>query len=204
MLLYDSTGAPNPRRVKIFLAEKGIEVPIKEVTIMKGEHKTPEYRKIAPNGRLPALELDDGTVILETVAICRYFELTQPEPPLFGLGAVGQAQVDMWQRRMELELMMPMAMMFRHTHPAMAQLENQFEDFGKNQQKAVERSLKTLENRLAESPYIAGDHYSIADITAQCSLDFFLGLVRMELPESHTATRKWHEALSARPSAAQV
>ncbi|MGI9345026.1 MAG: glutathione S-transferase family protein, partial [Gammaproteobacteria bacterium] len=177
MLLYETKIAPNPRRVRIFLAEKGIEVPTKEIDLGKGEHKTPEYRQIAPNSRVPALELDDGTVILETVAICRYFDAQQPAPALFGEGQLGQALVEMWQRRMELELMFPLAFVFRHTHPGMAKLEAQNAEFATQQKKVVNRGLKALDERLQESAFLAGAHYSIADITAQVSLDFFLPLI---------------------------
>lgn len=200
MLLYDDTHAPNPRRVRIFIAEKGIEVPLRQVSIIKGEHRQPDYRKIASNARLPALELDDGTVILETVAICRYFEGEQPSPPLFGKDGKEQALVEMWQRRMELELFMPLALAFRHTHPAMATLENQFKDFGEAQLKYSKKSLQMLEQCLATSPYVAGEQYSIADITAQCALDFFLRFLNEDVPDSHKATIAWREGLAARPS----
>ena len=124
MKLYLTTGAPNPRRVKIFLAEKGIEVPTKEISIMEQEHKTEEYRKISPSSRVPALVLDDGTVILESMAICKYFELLNPEPSLFGKSELEQALIEMQSRRMELELMMSVAGAFRHLHPAFAKLPN--------------------------------------------------------------------------------
>ena len=201
MLLYDDTRAPNPRRVRIFLAEKGIDVPLRQVSIIKGEHRTDEYRKLSPNSRVPVLELDDGTVIHETVAICRYFECQKPQPALFGSGALGEALVEMWQRRMELELFMPLGMAFRHTHPGMAELEKQVPVFGELQRKVSRHGLATLEKRLRESPYIAGEEYSIADITALCALDFFMRLVREEIPSDHEATLKWHEQVSARPSA---
>lgn len=201
MLLYETKIAPNPRRVRIFLAEKGIEVPTKEIDLGKGEHKTPEYRQIAPNSRVPALELDDGTVILETVAICRYFDAQQPAPALFGEGQLGQALVEMWQRRMELELMFPLAFVFRHTHPGMAKLEAQNAEFATQQKKVVNRGLKALDERLQESAFLAGAHYSIADITAQVSLDFFLPLIRHELPPEYEATLNWRKRLAERPSA---
>ncbi len=123
MKLYDTSYAPNPRRVRIYLAEKGIEVPKVQVDLMKGEHRQEAYRKIAPNSRVPALQLDDGTVILESIAICRYFETLHPDPPLMGADAKDSAIVEMWQRRMEWELMLPMVLTFRNTHPAMAERE---------------------------------------------------------------------------------
>ena len=131
MKLYSTTGAPNPRRVRIFLAEKEIEVPIQEISIMEQEHKEENYKKISPSSRVPALVLDDGTVILESMAICRYFELLNPEPILFGNTELEQAVIEMQSRRMEMELMMSVAGTFRHTHPAFAKLENQIPEYGK-------------------------------------------------------------------------
>lgn len=174
---------------------------MEQVPIVERKNRSDEYLQISPNARVPALKLDDGTIILETVAICRYFETQQPQPPLFGQDGLEQAMVEMWQRKMELELFMPMAMVFRHTHPGMAAFENQFKEYGEAQVKMVDRSLKTLENRLSESPWLAGDNYTIADITAQCGLDFFMRLIRKEIPEDHKATKAWLQQLSDRPSA---
>ena len=123
MKLYDSKMAPNPRRTRIFLAEKGISVPTEQVDMMKMEHRSPEYTAINPLQRMPALVLDDGTVITESIAICRYFEAVQPEPPLFGVGAKEIAQVEMWNRRCEINFMANVAAVFRHLHPAMKELE---------------------------------------------------------------------------------
>ena len=131
MKLYTTTLAPNPRRVRIFMEEKGIEIPVQEISIMEGEHKQEEYKKISPSSKVPALELDDGTVITESMAICRYLELLHPEPALFGSSKVEQAKIEMESRRIELELMLPIASAFRHTHPAAAALENpQIEEYG--------------------------------------------------------------------------
>ena len=123
MKLYDSKMAPNPRRVRIFLAEKGIEVPIEQVDMMAKQHLTPEYTAINPLQRMPALELDDGTVISESIAICRYFEALRPQPALFGTGPKEIAVVEMWNRRCELNLLFTVAHVFWHTHPAMKELE---------------------------------------------------------------------------------
>ncbi|MEJ2432883.1 MAG: glutathione S-transferase, partial [Pseudolabrys sp.] len=123
MKLYDAGRAPNPRRTRIFLAEKGISVPAEQVDMMAMQHKTPEYTAINPLQRMPALELDDGTVITESIAICRYFEALHPEPSLFGQGAKELAEIEMWNRRCELNLMFPVAQVFRHSHPAMKELE---------------------------------------------------------------------------------
>lgn len=123
MKILQTKTAPNPRRVRIFLAEKRIEVPFDELDLMKGELKTPDFVKLNPMQRVPVLLLDDGTPIAETMAICRYFEETHPQPPLFGTGARERAIVEMWSRRMELNLLLCVAQAFRHLHPAMAQLE---------------------------------------------------------------------------------
>src|SRR3954451_8396479 len=123
MQLYEDPSAPNPRRVRIYLAEKGISVPRVAMDINKGEHKTPEFTALNPMQRTPALLLDDGTVITESIAICRYFEEAQPDPPLFGVGPVGKALVEMWQRRIEFGLLLTVAAAFRHLHPAMVEME---------------------------------------------------------------------------------
>jgi glutathione S-transferase len=198
--LYDNTHAISPRRVRIFLAEKGIEVPRVEVDLLKGEHKQADYRKIAPNSRVPALELDDGTVLLETVAICRHFERLQPDPPLMGVGALDEAVVEMWQRRMEFELMVPMAMTFRHTHPMMAQLEQQFPEFGEAQRSVATKRLQTLDGELADREFIAGDRYTIADITALASIDFFK-LAGFEIADAQHHLARWYQSVSSRASA---
>jgi len=201
MKLYDYQPAPNPRRVRIFLAEKGIEVPNVQVDIMKGEHKQPEYLKIAPNGLLPALELDDGTVLLESVAICRYFEGLQPEPALMGVDPLDTAIVEMWQRRMEIELMLPMAMAFRNTHPLMAKAQRQFPDYGEAQREAANKRLTVLDGELADREFIAGERYTIADITALATIDFFTQLAGFEIADDQKNLKRWHDAVSSRPSA---
>lgn len=199
MKLYSTTGAPNPRRVRIFLAEKGLEVSIKEISIMEGEHKTEEYRKISPSSRVPALVLDDGTVILESMAICRYFELLNPEPALFGKTELEQALIDMQSRRMELELMMSVAGTFRHTHPAFSKLENQMPEYGEVQKKAAERRLRLLDRELKEREFIAGPTYSVADITALCAIDF-CAPAKIEIPESLGNLNRWIKDIKRRPS----
>ncbi len=201
MKLYDSTMAPNARRVRIFLAEKGIEVPLAPIDIMAGEHKGAEYRKIAPNSRVPALELDDGTVILETMAICRYFEGLQPDPPLMGVDTLDAAIVEMWQRRMELELFLPMGMAFRHTHPVMSALEEQVPEFGEKQRTIANQRLSLLDEELAGKEFIAGDRYTVADITALTAIDFFK-LAGFEIKDDQKHLAAWHQAVSSRPSAA--
>ena len=202
MKLYDGGRAPNPRRVRVFLAEKGIDVPLVPVDMGALGHREPEIASRNPLRRLPVLELDDGTVLTESVAICRYFEELHPEPPLFGEGALGRAKVEMWQRRMELNLMFPVAQAFRHIHPAMKEWEvPQVPEWGEaNKPKAIE-FLGMLDAELAGREFAAGDEYSIADVTGLVALDF-MKPARIALPEELANVRRWHAALSARPSAA--
>src|SRR5215212_11953975 len=158
MKLYEEPRAPNPRRVRIFLAEKGISVPRVSININKMEHKTPEFAALNPLQRTPALELDDGTVIAESVAICRYFEEVQPDPPLFGVGALEKALVEMWQRRIEFGLLGAVAAAFRHLHPAMAEMEvPQMPEWGEaNKAKAI-AFLRILDAHLAGSRFVRGE-----------------------------------------------
>ncbi|MCV0350366.1 MAG: glutathione S-transferase [Nitratireductor sp.] len=201
MKLYDGGRAPNPRRVRIFLAEKGIEVPIVPVDMGALEHKSETLTRLNPLQRLPVLELDDGTVLAETVAICRYFEALHPEPALFGKGALGMAQVEMWQRRVEMHLFFPVAQAFRHLHPAMKDWEvPQVGEWGEaNKPRALE-FLTYLNAELADRPFIAGDDYSIADITGLSSVDF-MKLARISIPDGLDHVMRWYHTVAGRPSA---
>lgn len=201
MKLYDGGRAPNPRRVRIFLAEKGIEVPIVPVDMGALEHKSETLTRLNPLQRLPVLELDDGTVLTETVAICRYFEALHPEPALFGKGALGMAQVEMWQRRVEMHLFFPIAQAFRHLHPAMKDWEvPQVGEWGEaNKPRALE-FLTYLNGELADRPFIAGDDYSIADITGLSSVDF-MKLARISIPDGLDHVMRWYHTVAGRPSA---
>ena len=201
MKLYDGGRAPNPRRVRIFLAEKGIEVALVPVDMGAMGHRSEEIATRNPLRRLPVLELDDGTILTESVAICRYFEELYPDPPLFGVGALGRAQVEMWQRRMELNFMMAVAQAFRHIHPAMKEWEvPQIAEWGEaNKPKEIE-FLAILDRELQGREFIAGDAYSIADITGLVGVDF-MKPARIEVPAEFGNVRRWYEAVSARPSA---
>ena len=201
MKILQTKTAPNPRRVRIFLAEKGIEVPFEEVDLMKGELKTPDFVKLNPMQRVPVLILDDGTPIAETMAICRYFEETQPQPALFGTGARERAIVEMWSRRMELNLLLCVAQAFRHLHPAMAQLEvPQVAEWGEANKPRVLEVLGFMNQELAGRRYIAGDAFSIADITALVAVDF-MRVARIQRPAELKNLERWHSEVSARPSA---
>jgi len=203
MKLYDNKMANSPRKVRMFLAEKKItNVEMVEINMMEGEHKTPEYRAIAPNSRIPALQLDDGTVIMESTAICRYLESLHPEPNLFGESPIEIASIEMWQARIFNELMIPLAMGFRHLHPAMSALETQNKEYGETQKNIGIKSLKYFNSVLSESEFVAGDRYTFADIQMITTTDFFIGLNRLNLddyPEvkRHTKLMSQRESFTA-------
>jgi glutathione S-transferase len=199
--LYDSGRAPNPRRVRIFLAEKGIAVPSEQVDIMAREHKSADFTALNPLQRVPVLALDDGTVIAESMAICRYFERLRPEPPLFGRGPKEEALVEMWNRRMELNLLAAVSSVFRHSHPAMKELETpQLPEWAEANKPRVGEFLEILEGQLKDQLYVVGDHYSVADITGLVAIDF-MKPAGLAVPEECVNVRRWHGQISARPSA---
>jgi len=200
MKLYDNKMANSPRKVRMFLAEKKItNVEMVEINMMEGEHKTPEYRAIAPNSRIPALQLDDGTVIMESTAICRYLESLHPEPNLFGESPIEIASIEMWQARIFNELMIPLAMGFRHLHPAMSALETQNKEYGETQKNIGIKSLKYFNTVLSESEFVAGDRYSFADIQMITTTDFFIGLNRLNL-DDYPEIKRHTELMSQRES----
>lgn len=201
MKILETRLAPNPRRVRIFLAEKGIEVTFEQVDLMKGDLKTDAFTKLNKLQRVPVLVLDDGTSICESIAICRYFEELQPSPALFGTGPLGRAQVEMWQRRMELGLLSAVASAFRHLHPAMATLEvPQVAAWGEaNKPRALEM-LQLLNDQLGAHRYVTGDTYSVADITALVAIDF-MKPARVARPEGLANLDRWYGEVAARPSA---
>lgn len=202
MLFYDSPNpAPNPRRVRLFAAEKGIDLPSKEVSIPKREHKAEEYLKVNRLGQTPSLQLDDGSVITESVSICRYLEAANPDKPLFGTTPEEVARIDMWMRRIELRLMNPIGQIWVHTHPYTARVvPKQYTEFGESNRPQVTAAMKMCDEALAETPYIAGEHYSMADIILLTTIDFgvFIGLT---IPDDMVHLNDWHRRVSARPSA---
>jgi glutathione S-transferase len=201
MKLYDGGRAPNPRRVRIFLAEKGIKIPTEQVDLGKLEQRSEAYTAINPMQRVPALVLDDGTVIAESIAICRYFEGLQPDPPLFGQGALESAMIEMWNRRTELHLLFPVASIFQHLHPAMkVMVDPQVAAWGEANKPRVLDFLQFLDGELQSRPFVAGQAYTVADITALVAVDF-MRVSKMAVPDSLGAVRRWHGAVSARPSA---
>jgi glutathione S-transferase len=201
MKLYDSKMAPNPRRTRIFLAEKGISVPTEQVDIPTMQHKTPEYTAINPFQRMPALVLDDGTVITESIAICRYFEALRPEPALFGAGPKEVALVEMWNRRAEINFFANVAAVFRHLHPAMKDLEvPQVPAYAEASRPRVFWFLELLDKELATREFVAGDRFSIADITTLVAVDF-MKPGKLVMPDHLTNVKRWYAAVAARPSA---
>ncbi len=200
MKLYDNKMANSPRKVRMFLAEKKIsDVEIVDIDLMKAEHKTPEYRAIAPNSRIPALQLDDGTVIMESTAICRYLESLYPEPNLFGESPIEIASIEMWQARIYNELMIPLAMGFRHLHPAMSGLETQNKDYGEQQKKIGIKSLNYFNGVLSESKFVAGDRYTFADIQMITTTDLFISLNQLDLGD-YLEIERHTKLMSERPS----
>ena len=201
MKLYDGGRAPNPRRVRIFLAEKGMSVPIERIDLASLEHKSAEFTALNPLQRVPVLVLDDGTVITESIAICRYFEALNPSPAMFGVGALEQAMVEMWNRQIEHYLFFPVAQVFRHLHPAMKAMEvPQVASWGEANKPRVAAFLPILERQLEIGPFVCGARYSVADITALVAIDF-MKPAKLAVPPEHTNIAKWHAKVSARPSA---
>lgn len=204
MKLYDVTQAPNPRRVRVFLAEKGIDVPLVQVNMQQGEHKTPEFLAKNPSGKVPVLELDDGTCIGESVAICRYFEALQPEPSLFGRTPAEIGRIDMVNRQLEFELLGPIGQAWVNG-PIVARMAagrfTQIPEAKALGEKAARAFYQRLDRQLAAQPFMAGDAFSVADITALCVIDFASKLVNLEPDRALANLWRWHDAVSSRPSA---
>lgn len=208
MKLYDYPAAPSPRRVRIFLAEKGIEVPTEEVDLRAGKQLTEEFRRLNPQCVVPYLVLDDGTGICESLAICRYFEALHPEPALFGATPLEQAMVEMWSRRAELEGYLAVGEAFRNATPGFKGRAlpgpDGYEQIPALVERGRARTLRffdLLDERLADSAFLAGERFSVADITALVTVDF-ARWIKLELPETHANARRWYDAVTARPSAA--
>ena len=200
MKIYDSKAAPNPRRVRIFVAEKGIEVPFEEIDIVNAVNRQADFRKKNPMGTIPVLELDDGTCIAESAAICRYFEEMHPKPSLLGVDGKDRAVVAMWDRRMEFEILLPMADAFRQQHAFFKGRIEQCPEYAEVAKRRAIQNLAWLDEVLADRKFIAGDRYTTADITALCGIDFGrVSKISMQPDQKNLA--RWHETVSARPSA---
>lgn len=207
MKFYDCTTAPSPRRIRIFAAEKGIELPTVQVDLRSGEQLQEAFRRINPSATVPVLELDDGTCIYESTAVCRYLEAAHPQPPLMGATPAEQGVVAMWDHRMENEGFMAAAEMFRNSAKGMAGRAlpgpdpvEQIPELAERGRIRVGRFYETLDRQLDGNEFVAGANYSVADITALVTVDF-MSRLKMEIPEGCGHVRRWHEAVSARPSA---
>ena len=200
MKLYDFTLAPSPRRVRIFLAEKGIDVELVQVDIMRNANRTPKFYEKNPLGSLPILELDDGSCLSESVAICRYFEEVQPKPPLFGVGARERAIVEMWNRRVELEILAPVGHVWSHLSRISEGRGRRIPELGEIQKRAATERIAWLDGELSNRAFIAGDRYSIADITTLCMIDF-ARTVEIRIQPQQTNLARWYREISSRPSA---
>jgi len=199
--LYSSKLAPSPLKVLIFLKEKAIfdQVEIIDLDLGKLEHKTPEYKAIAPNSKVPALVLDDNTIILETTAICRYLESLYPEPNLFGENPIEIASIEMWYSRVTYELMVPLMHGFRHTHPHMSQMEDQNQEYGLAQRKLAIKALDAYDEIMAAREYIAGERFTYADIQMVTSLQFLVRLNRLDIAD-YENLNDYTNQVSNRPS----
>jgi glutathione S-transferase len=199
--LYDSRRAPNPRRVRWFMAEKGIEdIEIVDIDIFAGQHRQPDYLAKAGLPNVPALEMDDGRTITESVAICRYLESVYPQPNLFGEDACESAVIEMWMRRAEMMVATPLMMMVRHGHPALAAIETQIPEVSANGRTTAEKGLKMLDRRLAESDFIASERVTMADILAATAIDF-ARMVRFRPDPELVNVKRWLDGMMARPAA---
>ena len=198
---YHTARAPNPRRTDIFLAEKGVEIERVPIDLLAGDHKHPDYLARTGVPQVPALELSDGTVLVEAPAICRYIEALHPEPNMLGRDPLEVAVIESWQRRVELRLMQTVAFAFRHTNPHMAVLESQCADWGAVNAGRIDERLEELDRRLGGREWIAADRLTIADITAVVAIDF-LRILKRGVPEGMAALRDWHARMRARPSTA--
>lgn len=201
MKIYDTPLAPNPRRVRWFMAEKAItDIEVITLNLMEGQHKTPDYLAKAGLANVPMLEMDDGTCITESIAICRYLESRYPEPNLFGRTPEEIAVIEMWMRRAEMMVATPVMIGVRHTHPAMGALEQQTPAVGEHSLQGAVRALKVLDRRLAESEWIAADRVTIADIVAFTGIDFGR-MIKFKVPDEFAHVARWADAMRERPAA---
>ncbi|MEO0679563.1 MAG: glutathione S-transferase [Pseudomonadota bacterium] len=200
--LVTCSTAPNPRRVHAFMAEKGIELPLRDIDLATRAHYAPEHLEKFDTHHLPALELEDGSTLTETVAICRYLEALHPEPNLMGATPLETAKIEQWVRRGEFQFMLPVAFVFRHSHPSMATLERQVPEWSEANRARVLEGLALMNRRLERSAFLGRETFSIADIGAYLSLDF-MRVTKIAIPEEMTALIRWRDALAERPSLAR-
>jgi glutathione S-transferase len=201
MKIYDFAFAPNPRRLRIFVAEKGLKIPIEQVDIFTGQNRTPEMLAKNPAGGLPVMELDDGTHMAESVAICRYLEGLHPEPNMMGKNSREQAEIEMWNRRVELGLFSAAGRAFQHTNELFKARLKQFPEYGETQREAVTQQLQWLDAQIGNKPFIAGDRFTIADITAEVAVDFAAQAAGVTADPALKNLGRWYKSVSSRPSA---
>ena len=205
MKLYTSTRAPNPRRVAMFIAEKGLAIEQVQIDLGTVQNRSPDYLARNPFGRVPALELDDGRILCETRAICSWLEGYAPEPNLMGEDYDERAFIEMTDRRVELYLFYYIANQIRHTHPGLAALEQpQFPDFGQSQGEKMRETARWLDRTLAAQPYVAGQRFTIADITAFCALEFARLMKFRPGQEGMPHLQAWRDRIAGRPSASVI
>lgn len=205
MKLYNLKAGMNPRRVRIFLAEKGVSIPMKEIDVAQNENSTAEFLAINPMGKLPVLELDDGTILTESIAICRYIEAQHPQPNMFGATALEAAQIEMWTRRAELEIGIQVMNVFENLHPFWAGRITQVKEFGELSREKLLQRMAWLDNELKNrSPdarqFLVAGRYTIADIVLQCAL-IVAKACQVRIPEQQTYLSQWFESVTSRPSA---
>jgi len=201
MKLFGPWNMGNPRRVSIFLAEKGVQIPWQAVDMAEREHKRPAFLKMNPSGRVPVLELDDGTFLSETIAICRYLESQYPDPPMFGVGPRDQANVEMWQRRVELEILLPTSHYIRHTTPALQRMEPvQVPEWGYLCLERVLDGLRLVDRQLADNEYVTGSRFTVADVTLVLQLLGMPGELGVKVPDDCSHLTRWLELVYERPS----
>ena len=202
MKLYEYEAFPSPRRVRIFLAEKGIEIPREQVDVPAGEHRSAEFLNKNPDGTVPVLELDNGKYISETMAISRYFEEKYPQQPLMGSTAEEKASIEMWQRRVEQSLANALGTYFHHATDGLGEADRyRNKEWGEKNRETAMKSMQQLHEQLAENEFIAGDTFSVADITALCAIDF-AAAINIPMPGSLQHLKRWYAAVSQRQSAA--
>jgi glutathione S-transferase len=201
MKLYNHSVAPNPRRVRVFAAEKEINLDLEEVDLLAGRNHTPDFLAKNSSGAVPVLELDDGSYLPESVAICRYLEGVRPEPNLFGRDLGEQVQIEMWNRRMELELLDPVGRTVLNTNPMFQGVFRQFPDYGEAQRAMVYQRLERMNRELEGREFVAGNRFTIADITALVAIDVAGLMANVEIPPALGNLIRWHQAVSSRPSA---
>ena len=201
MKLYNHSLAPNPRRVRIFAAEKGINLTLEDVDILAGQSRTPEFLAKNSSGGVPVLELDDGSHLSESVAICRYLEGLHPEPNLLGRDLREQADIERWNRRMELELFAAIGRTVQNTSPIFQGRFKQFQEYGEAQRAVVYQRLERMDRELNEHQFVAGDRFTIADITALVAIDIGGRLADIKIAPELAHLTRWHNAVSQRPSA---